>query len=158
MMDCNGVLKVCGRTAVTCHDSPMVRQHKQFMTSYGYHGFNRYAKTVFQLLAGALFTIVGNLRVFVHFMTDAMTDTYFTAWQLTAPDAAAALVSVVVVDPKPNPWSIHLRCRGLAPDGLYKNSLTGHVATGSALMAAGLTLPMQTGDYPATQIWLERVD
>lgn len=91
-------------------------------------------------------------------LTDAMTDTYFTAWQLTAPDAAAALVSVVVVDPKPNPWPIHLRCRGLAPDGLYKNSLTGHVATGSALMAAGLTLPMQTGDYPATQIWLERVD
>lgn len=91
-------------------------------------------------------------------LTDAMTDTYFTAWQLTAPDAAAALVSVVVVDPKPNPWPIHLRCRGLAPDGLYKNSLTGHVTTGSALMAAGLTLPMQTGDYPATQIWLERVD
>ena len=40
---------------------------------------------------------------------------------------------------------------------IMNNCLVLEVLTGAALMAAGLTLPIQLGDYPAVQIWLERV-
>ena len=91
-------------------------------------------------------------------LTDAMTDTYFTAWQFTAPDASRAAVSLVVVDPKPNPWPIHITLKGLDPEAHYRDSRTGKVYTGAALCHAGLTLPILAGDYTAVQILLDRVD
>ena len=91
-------------------------------------------------------------------LTDAMTDTCFTAWQFTAPDQSRAVVSVVVIDPQANPWPIHIRLRGLDPDALYRESLTEHVYTGAALCHAGLTLPIMQGDYPAVQIMIERTE
>ena len=91
-------------------------------------------------------------------LTNAVTDTCFTAWQLTAPDRGRAVVSVVVIDPQANPWPIHIRLRGLDPDALYRESLTEHVYTGAALCHAGLTLPIMQGDYPAVQIMIERTE
>lgn len=91
-------------------------------------------------------------------LTDAMTDTYFTAWQQTASDASRAVVSIVVVDPKPNPWPIHITLKGLDPDAHYRDSRTGKVYTGAALCHAGLTLPILMGDYTAVQILLERTE
>ena len=91
-------------------------------------------------------------------LTDAVTDTCFTAWQFTAPDRSRAAVSVVVIDPQANPWPIHIRLRGLDPDALYHESLTEHVYTGAALCHAGLTLPIMQGDYPAVQIMIERTE
>ena len=91
-------------------------------------------------------------------LTDAVTDTYFTAWQFTAPDRSRAAVSVVVIDPQANPWPIHIRLRGLDPQALYHESLTERVYTGAALCHAGLTLPIMQGDYPAVQIMIERTE
>ena len=91
-------------------------------------------------------------------LTNAVTDTCFTAWQFTAPDRGRAVVSVVVIDPQANPWPIHIRLRGLDPDALYRESLTEHVYTGAALCHAGLTLPIMQGDYPAVQIMIERTE
>ena len=91
-------------------------------------------------------------------LTDAMTDTCFTAWQFTAQDGAKAALSAVVLDPQANPWPLHVRLRGLRPDALYRESLTGRVYTGAALCHAGLTLPMLRGDYPAVQVLIERID
>ena len=91
-------------------------------------------------------------------LTNAMTDTFYTAWQLTSEDSSRALISVVVLDNKPNPWPIHLWCKGLVPDAHYRNSLNHQTATGAVLCRAGITLPVQWGDYPATQIWLERIE
>ena len=91
-------------------------------------------------------------------LTDAVTDTCFTAWQFTAPDRSRAAVSVVVIDPQPNPWPIHIRLRGLDPQALYHESLTERVYTGAALCHAGLTLPIMQGDYPAVQIMIERTE
>ena len=45
-----------------------------------------------------------------------------------------------------------------AANYLLPQSWLLYAAVLSALMAAGLTLPIQLGDYPAVQIWLERVD
>ena len=91
-------------------------------------------------------------------LTDAVTDTCFTAWQFTAPDRSRAAVSVVVIDPQANPWPIHIRLRGLDPQALYHESLTERVYTGAALCNAGLTLPIMQGDYPAVQIMIERTE
>ena len=91
-------------------------------------------------------------------LTDAVTDTCFTAWQFTAPDRSRAAVSVVVIDPQANPWPIHIRLRGLDPQALYRESLTECVYTGAALCHAGLTLPIMQGDYPAVQIMIERTE
>lgn len=91
-------------------------------------------------------------------LTDAVTDTCFTAWQFTAPDRSRATVSVVVIDPQANPWPIHIRLRGLDPQALYHESLTERVYTGAALCHAGLTLPIMQGDYPAVQIMIERTE
>ena len=91
-------------------------------------------------------------------LTDAVTDTCFTAWQFTAPDRSRAAVSVVVIDPQANPWPIHVRLRGLDPQALYHESLTERVYTGAALCHAGLTLPIMQGDYPAVQIMIERTE
>ena len=91
-------------------------------------------------------------------LTDAVTDTCFTAWQFTAPDRSRAAVSVVVIDPQANPWPIHIRLRGLDPQALYHESLTERVYTGAALCHAGLTLPIMQGDYPAVQIMIERTE
>ncbi len=91
-------------------------------------------------------------------LTDAVTDTCFTAWQFTAPDRSRAVVSVVVIDPQANPWPIHIRLRGLDPQALYHESLTERVYTGAALCHAGLTLPIMQGDYPAVQIMIERTE
>ena len=91
-------------------------------------------------------------------LTDAVTDTCFTAWQFTAPDRSRAAVSVVVIDPQANPWPIHIRLRGLDPQALYHESLTERVYTGAALCHAGLTLPIMQGDYPAVQIMIGRTE
>ena len=91
-------------------------------------------------------------------LTDAVTDTCFTAWQFTAPDRSRAAVSVVVIDPQANPWPIHVRLRGLDPQALYHESLTERVYTGAALCHAGLTLPILQGDFPAVQIMIERTE
>ena len=91
-------------------------------------------------------------------LTDAVTDTCFTAWQFTAPDRSRAAVSVVVIDPQANPWPIHVRLRGLDPQALYHESLTERIYTGAALCHAGLTLPILQGDFPAVQIMIERTE
>src|SRR5699024_9229981 len=54
--------------------------------------------------------------------TVAATDTCFTAWQSTAPPRSRAAVRVVVIDPQPYPWPIHIRLRGLDPQALYRES------------------------------------
>ena len=48
-------------------------------------------------------------------LTDAATDRYFTAWQLTAADQSTAVINLVVLDPQANPWPIHIRPRHLDP-------------------------------------------
>lgn len=91
-------------------------------------------------------------------LTDAATDRYFTAWQLTAADQSTAVINLVVLDPQANPWPIHIRPRHLDPKACYRDSLTGRVCSGAALCHAGLTLPALMGTYPAVQITLERTE
>ena len=90
-------------------------------------------------------------------LTNAMTDDYFTAWLFAAKDGNAALLNVVVVAPKANPYPIHVHLKGLQPEAMYRETESGSVYSGAALMYGGYTLPILTGDYPGFQCRFERI-
>lgn len=90
-------------------------------------------------------------------LTNAMTDDYYTAWQFAAKDQSKALLNVVVIDPKPNAYPIHLRLKGLDPDAMYREAGSGKCYLGAALMYGGYTLPILLGDYPGFQCRFERI-
>lgn len=90
-------------------------------------------------------------------LTNAMTDDDFTAWQFAAKDGSAALLNVVVVAPKANPYPIHVWLKGLEPEGMYRETESGNVYSGAALMYGGYTLPILSGDYPGFQCRFERI-
>ena len=90
-------------------------------------------------------------------LTNAMTDDFFTAWQFAAKDGSAALLNVVVVAPKANPYPIHVWLKGLEPEGMYRETESGNVYSGAALMYGGYTLPILLGDYPGFQCRFERI-
>ena len=90
-------------------------------------------------------------------LTNAMTDDDFTAWQFAAKDGSAALLNVVVVAPKANPYPIHVWLKGLEPEGMYRETESGNVYSGAALMYGGYTLPILLGDYPGCQFRFERI-
>ena len=88
-------------------------------------------------------------------LSNAMTDDYFTAWQFAGKDAV--LLNVVVTRPRANPYPIHIRMKGLDPDALYRDVEKKRIYSGAALMYGGYTMPVMSGDYPAKQVYFERV-
>ena len=91
---------------------------------------------------------------------DRLTDPFlpgpFTAWQHTAPDSSAALVTVVTGMARANAPFTSVYPRGLVPDALY--AVNGEGATrGDVLMYGGLPLPHTGGDYRAVQFELTRL-
>ena len=80
-----------------------------------------------------------------------------SAWLLVSGERDKALLTVVMTAVHGNAALIHLRFKGLDPDAAYRIREDDLVRTGSALMNAGYTLPMLTGDYPAFRLHLERV-
>jgi alpha-galactosidase len=89
-------------------------------------------------------------------LTDISGDLYYTAWQIVSEDRSCSLVNLVVTNPQPNPAPLHIRLRGLDPDGLYRIEEDVHVRSGAALMNGGYTFPPMQGDYPAIQLHLFR--
>lgn len=90
-----------------------------------------------------------------HRLTNAQTDAWFTAWQVTARDQSRALVNVVVKQTKANAPVLSLKLRGLDPNAVYADG-TGRTYTGAALTKAGLVLPPMSGNYPCLQVELVR--
>lgn len=94
----------------------------------------------------------------------------FTAWMTVAGDKSQALLSLVLTQPESNPRPLHLRLKGLDPEGQYRIRTAlfhgcsaslphdpGRVFCGSALMHGGYTLPALLGDYPSAQIHFTKV-
>ena len=110
-------------------------------------------------------------------LTDVPQEGWFTAWQIVAPDQSEALVSVVLTHPRANTPLVHLRLKGLSPQGRYRverlsffgtlnppdtageagAARAGRTWSGAALMYAGYTLPQFFGDFPSVQIHFVRV-
>ena len=81
-----------------------------------------------------------------------------------------SLLSLVITRPRANAKPLHLRLKGLDPEGRYRmenydvfDAFLPEPAeeqpgeySGAALMYAGLTLPRMMGDYPSVQIYLKK--
>ena len=88
-------------------------------------------------------------------LTDPFAPGPFTAWQQTAPDGSAALVTVVTGMARSNDAFATVYPRNLLPDALY--SVNGADAVrGDVLMYGGIPLPHVGGDYRAMQFELTR--
>ena len=97
----------------------------------------------------------------------------YEAWEMVSEDGSEALVSLVVTDPQPNQALIHLRLKGLDPDGEYimtdesaayrarmeifkPEETPAAECKGDALMFAGYTFPWISGDYPSVQLYFHK--
>lgn len=78
------------------------------------------------------------------------------AWMFVSENGEQALVNVVMLETHGNMTVSYVKLKGLKPDALYEDAKTGNCYYGSALMEAGIPMPVEMGEYPAYQIELRR--
>ena len=73
------------------------------------------------------------------------------AWECVAKDKSEALVTVITVNLTVNGPQEYIKCKGLAPDRYYcvEGGSAEHVATGMALMHAGIPIPREIPEFTA---------
>lgn len=76
------------------------------------------------------------------------------AWLFVSGDGERALLNVVMLEIHGNMPVCYVRLKGLRPEGLYQDVASGKCYYGSALMEAGLPVPVEPGEYRAYQIFL----
>ena len=72
-------------------------------------------------------------------------------------DRDTALCSIVILENHSNPPIHYVKLRGLDKDAVYEDKESGKRYYGSALMEAGLPMPLVKEDYPAWQMIFTRV-
>ena len=82
----------------------------------------------------------------------------YGAWMVVDGERQNALLNVVMLNIHGNMPVIYVRLDGLEASGRYRDSMTGKIYHGDALMAYGLPIPLKGGDYQAYQILFERVE
>ncbi len=80
----------------------------------------------------------------------------FAAWAFVSKEKDRALLSVVMMEKHGNMPVSYVRLKGLLPDVEYENLADGRVYFGSALMEAGVPMPLQMGEYLAYQMEFRR--
>ncbi len=86
-------------------------------------------------------------------LSDPFQDTY-AAWQFTSKDKDRVLLNVVMLEVHGNMPVTYVKLRGLQGDMVYEDVDTGKRYYGSALMEAGMPMPMEPGEYLAWQVEL----
>ncbi len=71
----------------------------------------------------------------------------YVLWQFVSKDKKETIVNGVQLRNEPNPHIHLIYPEGLLPKERYKDTATGAVYTGAALMKAGIPLPVGEGDY-----------
>lgn len=84
-------------------------------------------------------------------------DSGFTAWQFVSGDKTRTLLNLVITHVRANAPDLWFKLRGLDPEKRYRLKEDGRIYSGSALMNAGISIPMIMGDYPAVQMVLTEV-
>jgi alpha-galactosidase len=79
------------------------------------------------------------------------------AWAFVSEDHKEALVSAVLLAMHGNMTVNYVKLRGLKPDAMYKEEATGRIYSGTALMEAGVALPIVPGEYHAYQMHFTEV-
>ena len=80
------------------------------------------------------------------------------AWAFVSEDKSEVLLNVVMLEIHGNMTTNYVKLQGLAPEGIYEEEGTGRRYTGRALMAAGLPMPIELGEYLAYQMYFRRVE
>ena len=75
----------------------------------------------------------------------------FGAWMFVAEEGKRALLNVVMLENHGNMTVSYVKLRGLKADRLYEDTASGKKYYGSALMEAGLPIPVEMGEYRAYQ-------
>ena len=73
------------------------------------------------------------------------------SWAFVSEDKERVLLSAVMQETHGNMTVSYVRLRGLAADAVYQDTETGVEYYGSALMEAGIPMPVQMGEYLAYQ-------
>ncbi len=73
------------------------------------------------------------------------------SWAFVSEDKERVLLSAVMQETHGNMTVSYVRLRGLAADAVYQDTQTGVEYYGSALMEAGIPMPVQMGEYLAYQ-------
>ncbi len=79
------------------------------------------------------------------------------AWAFVSEDREQVLLSVVMQEIHGNMTVNYVRLKGLDPNAVYRDAATGICYHGSALMAAGMPMPVEMGEYRSYQIYMEIV-
>ena len=85
-------------------------------------------------------------------------DSGFTAWQFVSGDKTRTLLNLVITHVRANAPDLWFKLRGLDPEKRYRLEENGRIYSGSALMNAGISIPMIMGDYPAVQMEFKEID
>ena len=83
-------------------------------------------------------------------LSDPFQDAY-AAWMYVAEDKRQVLLHVVMLENHGNMTVSYVRMRGLMPDMIYEDSESGRSYHGSALMEAGIPMPVELGENLAYQ-------
>lgn len=79
------------------------------------------------------------------------------AWEMISRDKKEVLISAVMLEKHGNMTVNYVRPRGLEEDAMYQDEDNGNIYSGSALMEAGIPLPVEMGEYLAYQIYLVKI-
>ena len=91
-------------------------------------------------------------------LTSPCEDTDLAVWQFVTKDRRESLVSMVILHPEANPPFRRIRVRGLTEDAEYRIEGDDRVYRGSALMYAGLPVPVLWGDYQSCRFYIRKLE
>ena len=91
-------------------------------------------------------------------LDDPVTARDHVLWQYVSKDRTETLVEGVLLRSEPNSPVLYTYLRGLIPEAWYKDTRTGRLYTGAALMKAGLPLPMLYEDQYPVRFHFVRTD
>lgn len=83
-------------------------------------------------------------------LSDPFRDSY-AAWMFVSEDQRTVLLHVVMLEIHGNMTVNYVKLRGLLPDASYEETESKKCYQGSALMRAGIPLPVEMKEYPAYQ-------
>lgn len=86
-------------------------------------------------------------------LSNPLEDVY-AAWMFVSKSGDRALLNVVILEIHGNMAVNYVKLRGLKKDAVYEDAATGKCYYGSALMEAGIPMPVRQEEYPAYQMEL----
>ncbi len=88
-------------------------------------------------------------------LSNPFCDTY-AAWSFVSKNREQVLLNAVILENHGNMPVSYVKLKGLIEDAVYEDIQTGKCYYGSALMHAGIPLPIELVEYPAYQIELRK--